>query len=60
MFIANYAYNFMNEHKHSYFFKYIKMKLKKIVKSIIERITTKDNNTLTDDDLEEGIIFRRK
>jgi len=36
------------------------MKLKKIVKSIIERITTKDNNTLTDDDLEEGIIFRRK
>ena len=50
----------MNEHKCSYFFKYIKMKLKKIVKSIIERITTKDNNTLTDDDLEEGIIFRRK
>ena len=25
------------------------MKLKKIVKSIIERITTEDNNTLTDD-----------
>jgi len=36
------------------------MKLKKIVKSIIERIITEDNNTLTDDDLEEGIIFRRK
>ena len=52
----------MNEHKCSYFLKYIKLKdeIKKNVKYIIERITTKDNNTLTDDDLEEGIIFRRK
>ena len=46
----------LHEHKCLHCFEYIKYEIRKNVKSIIERITTKDNILTDDDDLGEEII----